>query len=96
MRSYFVELDFVNNYWFINEYESDIIIYVIRLLLFSENVLWEKKIFNDWFDVIMGLFDGVEICELVGFYILLCFIEKYGNNIGFYCDDGLLVFNKMF
>lgn len=41
----------------------------------------------------MGFFDGVEICELVGCYLLFCLIKQYGNSIGFYRDDGLVVFN---
>jgi len=41
----------------------------------------------------MGSFDGAEICELVGSYILKIIGEKYGNpNIGLYRDDGLAAF----
>ena len=42
----------------------------------------------------MGFFDGAETCELVGCYLLSLLAEKYGQNIGLYCDDGLAVFNK--
>ena len=47
------------------------------------------------FDVTMGSFDGAEICELVGLFIL----EKIkstlnSTNIGFYRDDGLAVFEN--
>ena len=41
----------------------------------------------------MGSFDGAEMCELVGCYILALLTEKYGRNIGLYCDDGLAAFN---
>ena len=32
---------------------------------------WVKKEVNENFDVLMGCFDGAEVCELVGSYILL-------------------------
>lgn len=70
--------DFVNKYWFISSNECDIILYVKCLLLFNNGFVWEKKFLNDFFDVIMGFFDGVEMCELVGCYLLFFFIDKYG------------------
>ena len=42
----------------------------------------------------MGSFDGAETCELFGCYLLSFLIEKYGQNIGLYRDDGLAAFNK--
>ena len=45
------------------------------------------------FDVTMGSFDGAELCELVGLYILHILGEKYGKHgIGLYHDDGLACF----
>ena len=52
-----------------------------------------KKDGNEDFDVPMGCFDGVEICELVGFFILNqlgSVIEK--NDIGLYRDSDLGTF----
>lgn len=43
----------------------------------------------------MGLFDGAETFELVGWYILSLLTEKYGNSISLYRDDGLSALNKM-
>ena len=41
----------------------------------------------------MGSFDGTELCELVGLYILHILGEKYGKHrIGLYRDDGLACF----
>ena len=41
----------------------------------------------------MGSFDGAELCELVGLYILHILGEKYGKHrIGFYRDDRLACF----
>ena len=43
----------------------------------------------------MGSYDGAEVCELVGMFIL----SKLGNigkkNTGLYCDDGLVVLRNM-
>ena len=41
----------------------------------------------------MGSFDGTELCELVGLYILHILAGKYGeHSIGLYCDDRLVCF----
>ena len=41
------------------------------------------------FDVTMGSFDGAEVCELIGLFILNNPSEKCDkNNIGLYRDDG--------
>ena len=43
----------------------------------------------------MGAYDGAEICELVGTYLLHLISEKYPKeNIGLYRDDGLAVFKN--
>ena len=47
---------------------------------------------NVLFDVIMGLHDRVEVCHLVGNYLLGKLLNIIGNkNIGLYRDDGLSV-----
>eukprot|EP00794_Sanderia_malayensis_P001438 gene1438-biopygen1186 len=44
----------------------------------------------------MGSFDGAEICELVGLFILNKLATKYGkDNIGLYRDDGLAIFKNI-
>ena len=45
------------------------------------------------FDVTMGSFDGAEVCELVGLFILNSLQERFGENVGLYHDDGLAVVN---
>ena len=41
----------------------------------------------------MGSYDGAEVCELVGAYILNALATKYDKEqIGLYRDDGLAVF----
>ena len=53
----------------------------------------DKKV-NPDFDVTMGAYDGAELCELLGLYILsqLSYIE--GFNGGLYRDDCLSVSDK--
>ena len=44
------------------------------------------------FDVTMGCFDGAEVCETVGLYILSLLNKQFNNkDIGIYRDDGLIV-----
>ena len=44
----------------------------------------------------MGSFDGAEICELVGLYILYVLNTKYGKDLnGLYRDDGLACFKNI-
>ena len=50
---------------------------------------------RDLFDIAMGDYDGVEVCELVGIFL----IEKLSEicnkrNIGLYRDDGLPIFKN--
>ena len=62
-----------------------------KSLLFNEEGMWMKK--DGLFDVTMGAYDGAEVCELVGTFLLDKISEKYGkNSISLYRDDGLSVF----
>ena len=62
-----------------------------RSLLFSKEEVWKKKSTASCFVITMGSYDGTEMCELVGAYILShpeTIINK--NKMGLYRDDGLL------
>ena len=66
-----------------------IIKHVRKSVLFSGGRPWVKKNNAGMFDATMGSFDGAEICELVGLFILNNLGEKFGkNNMGLYRDDG--------
>ncbi|PIK62563.1 hypothetical protein BSL78_00459 [Apostichopus japonicus] len=55
-----------------------------------------KKDINNAFDVTMGSYDGAEICELIGLYILSTLQSKlHIENVGFYRDDGLAVLRSL-
>ena len=53
----------------IDKNDLRIINHCCKSLLFSDNKTGKKKATDACFDVIMGGFDGAEICELVGLYI---------------------------
>ena len=50
---------------------------------------------NSSFDVTMGSFDGAEICEIVGLYLLNKLSDLLGKeNVGLYRNDGLAAINS--
>ena len=63
--------------------------------LFLNGEPWVKKGMNGNFDVPMGSYDGAEVCELVGLYLLNKITSKNApfnkSEIGLYRDDGLAV-----
>ena len=77
----------------ISDEEINTIMHSRKSLLFNNTDTWIKKNGDPDFDVTMGSFDGAELCELVGLYILHILGEKYGKHrIGLYRDDGLACF----
>ena len=80
----------------ISDSDKAIIQHSRKTLLFHNNQPWEKKSGDPDFDVPVGCYDGAEICELVGIFIL----NKVSNvidksSIGLYHDDGLGLFDKL-
>ena len=66
-----------------------------KSLLFNKDGTWVKKGDDTLFDVTMGSFDGAEICELVGLYLLDKLSSLIGrNNVGLYRDDRLAAINS--
>ena len=75
--------------------DEEMILQCRRSFLFCEGQPW-TKIGSENFDVPMGSYDGAEICELVGLYILHKLtsgknpiFEK--ENCGIYRDDGIAI-----
>ena len=63
-------------------------------LLFAKDNIWMKNTGDPTFDVTMGSFDGAEICEMVGLYMLNILGDKFGHErLGLYRDDGLACFH---
>ena len=67
----------------------DVILHARKSLLFTSEGTWVKKDGN-LFDVTMGSYDGAEVCELVGLYLIDQMASKVPEiNFGLYRDDGL-------
>ena len=55
---------------------------------------WQKK--SGAFDVTMGAYDGAEVCELVGLYLLKLVGDQFPDlELGLYRDDGLAVHRRI-
>ena len=77
----------------ISDAEINTIMHSRKSLLFNNTDIWIKKNGDPNFDVTLGCFDGAELCELVGLYILHILGEKYGKHrIRLYHDAGLACF----
>ncbi len=85
-------LTWASNFAIITKDEISIIKHTRKSLLFNDGKPWIKKASNSLFDVTMGSYDGAEICELVGLFILNNLGQKFGKeNIHLYRDDGLAI-----
>ena len=84
----------IHNTWFdslLRRNIDNIIMYCRKFLLFGENNTWVKKS-GAQLDVAMGSFDGAEICEVVGLFLLYQLSDLFGKEyMGLYRDDGLAV-----
>ena len=58
-----------------------------KSLLFDNETACTKKNYSNMFDLTMGSFDGGEMCELIGRFLL-------GTNGGLYRDDELVLLRK--
>ena len=85
-------LSWASNLAIITKDEISIIKHARKSVLFNDGKPWTKKDSNSLFDVTMGSYDGTEICELVGLFILNKLGQKFGEeNIGLYRRDGLAI-----
>ena len=77
-------------------HDISIIKHCRKTLLFNNNQPWQKKSGGPDFHVPMCCYDGAEVCELVGIYILnkLSNIIDIGS-IGLYRDDRLGIFESL-
>jgi len=84
-----VAIGFAKSFLPIEEEVIHILKHCRKSLLFDGNSVWAKKN-NPDFDVTMGSYDGAEVCELVGLFLLHQMREKFPDiNFGLYRDDGL-------
>ena len=85
-------LDFAKSKTNVSDKEIEIILHCRKSFLFCQNKDWVKKGDSPLFDVTMGCYDGSEVCEVVGLYLLSLLGKRFGEeNVGLYRDDGLAV-----
>ena len=85
-------LDFAEKYTKVISEDKVIIKHARKSLLFNKQQIWIKKE-SGLFDVMMGAYDGAEVCELVEIFILYQLSRICNKNyIGLYRDNGLAVF----
>ena len=88
-------LEFAKQHTRIKKKDIELIMHARKSLLFGIGDTWRKKE-GGIFDVTMGAYDGAEICELVGTYLLSLLGQKCNKeNIGLYRDDGLAILKKL-
>ena len=89
-------LDFAAGHTTVTEEERNIIFHSRKSLLFHNNTRWMKKNGQDLFDVTMGSYDGAEVYELVGTFILSQLCQKLQKqNVGLYRDDSLALLRRL-
>ena len=82
-------ISFAKNYITISDNGIDIIMHCRKSPIFDNETAWTKKNHSSMFDVTMGSFDGAEVCEPIGLFILNNLSEKYEkNNVRLCSDDG--------
>ena len=82
-------IEFARKFTVITPDEERIILTAKNKILISDSQPWKKKNCANYFDNTQGTFDGAELCELVGIYILPQ-LQKLQENNGLYRDDGLM------
>ncbi|CAB4036789.1 Hypothetical predicted protein, partial [Paramuricea clavata] len=73
----------------ISDSDIRIVNHARKSLLFYNQQAWTRKNNTTTFDVTIGSFDGAEVCELVGLFILNTLEKRFGKDVGLYRDDGL-------
>ena len=71
----------------ITRQDIEVIFHARKSVLYNDREPWVKKE-GDSFDVTMGAYDGVEVCELIDIYMLYLIGKKYDSkNIKLYNPD---------
>ena len=78
----------------VSDDDLGIILQARKTLLFNDGEPWVKR--TDDFDVPMGSYDGAEVCELVGTFMLVQLFQVIDKkDIGLYRDDGLGIMRRL-
>ena len=88
-------INFVEKLVNITNEDKVIIKHARKSLLYDNSEPWMKKD-SGLFNVTMGAYDGAEVWELVGTFLLYKLSLKYNkNDIGLYRDDDLAIFKNI-
>lgn len=89
-------LSWASQYAQISELDKQTILHARKSLLYdTKGKSWVKKNSRKAFDVTMGGYDGAEICELVGLFLLNHLNQHIdADSLGLYRDDGLTTLRK--
>ena len=68
-------LDFAAQYATISPQDREVILHARKSMLFGQGKEWMKK-GTGLFDITMGCFDGTEVCQLVGTFVLATLSKK--------------------
>ena len=74
------DITWARGYVNIDDKQINLIKHARKSLLFNDGKTWIKQQNNSLFDVTMGSFDGAEVCELIGLFILNSLAKKYGKD----------------
>ena len=82
---------FAKLYISITNKDIEAIFHARKSLLYYNDEPWVRKGESN-FDVSMGAYDGAEVCELIGIFMLSLLSKHINkNHIGLYRDDGLAI-----
>ena len=82
---------FAKLYISITNKDIEAIFHARKSLLYYNDEPWVKKGESN-FDVSMGAYDGAEVCELIGIFMLSLLSKHINkNHIGLYRDDGFAI-----
>ena len=87
-------LEFASKMHYFSAIEKDALHNARLAILNNNNTNWQKK--EKLFDTTMGAYDGAEVAELTGLFLLNKVAEEFNDiNFGLYRDDGLGVHKKL-
>ena len=91
---FYKAIDFAKRYTFIDETTINTILNSRKTLLYHENQIRTKT--ESGFDIPMGSYDGAELTDLVGLYILHKLKQTAPEiEFGLYRDDGLGIYRRI-
>ena len=88
-------INFARQHVQVKREDFSIIQHARKSLLYNKEIPWQKKN-TKLFDVAMRAYDGAEVCEIVGLFLLNNLVNKYDkNSVDLYRDDGLALFKNV-